>query len=184
MAFSNSQNRFEPSTTKESIPWDKIRLGATAEDRGLFYVTAAGVYAGSYGSSYKAAATDILVTPYADAGALDLVYCLANAAIARGKVATFDTTDSGSVIVSGATTFAVGVALCDVADGEYAWFAHAGSCIADIDGVTTVGMLLDTAAAGEFTITGGTKADAQAVAEAPVTAGAALGRVKLFGGGI
>jgi hypothetical protein len=176
-----SQNLFEPSTTAESIPGSQHRLGACASDRGLFYVDSAGAYAGSYGSSYKPASTDVLVVQYANSGPLVLEYRKAAATLEQGEVVTFDTSDASERAVAGATDSAAGVALCDVASGSYAWFAIDGECLADCDGDISAGLLLDTGAAGEFTITGGTKADAQAVGVVNTApAGAGLKRVKLL----
>jgi hypothetical protein len=64
MAFASSQTNFEPSATAESLWGDILRFGAASEDVGLFYIDSLGAFAGSFGSSYKPAATDVLVKQY------------------------------------------------------------------------------------------------------------------------
>jgi hypothetical protein len=162
MAFANSQNLFEPSATKESLLGDILTIGACAEDRGLFYVTSAGVYAGSYGSSYKPAATDILVTQIADTGPLQLRYVVTNGAISRGKVVEWTGSTAGQVEEGDGNGFA-GVALCDIGSGEYAWVAFSGDIVVDYDATATVGVPLALDVAGEVTPTSADKTNMIAV---------------------
>jgi hypothetical protein len=180
MAFANSQNRFEPSATKESLLGDVLRLGAAAEATGLFYVTSAGVFAGSFGSSYKPAATDILVQIDADSGPLVLVYCKnsSGGTIARGKYAEWTGT-IGEVEEGDGTGGIAGIALCDVPASQYAWFAAGGVVVADLDAAVTAGAPLALDAAGELTPTGADKTNTEAIAVA-TTVGAGLAKVLLL----
>lgn len=150
MAFAISQNLFEPSQTKSSLLSDTIELPLQEVDRGLFYVTSAGAYAGSYGSSYKPAATDVLVTHYAGTR-LILQYVLFDGSKERGEPVKWSNTVSGEVQDCSAGSECAGVVLCDVADNDYGWIAIAGSTVqalADSAGVAAAGTLLKCGSAG------------------------------------
>lgn len=175
MAFATSQNRFKPSTTKDSLLGDIETLAACALDRGLFYVTSAGVYAGSYGSSYKPAATDILIVQYGDTGPLQLRYVLAKGAIARGKCTEWTGLAAGEVEEGDATGSFAGVALCDLADNEYGWIAFAGELTVDFDAAAAAGVPVTLDVAGEVTLTGADKTNTVAITTVD-PGGAGLGR--------
>lgn len=156
MAFASSQTNFEPSATAESIQGDVLRIGAAAEDVGLFYVDNLGAYAGSFGSSYKPAATDILVKAWGNSGPLVLRY-LKNTSvstIARGKYVESDGGAFSSATEGTGAEGITGVALCDVPAGEFAWFAIGGAAVADVAVASGTGDLLTLAASGELTATG------------------------------
>jgi len=179
MAFAISQNLFEPSASKESLLSDTIELPRQAEDRGLFYVDSNGAYAGSYGSSYKPSATDVLVTHYAGTR-LILQYVLFDGAKERGEPVKWSDTVSGEVQDCTAGSECAGVTLCDVADNDYGWIAIAGSTVqalADSGGVASAGTLLKCGSAG-FDETAATAAEVTGVAKslAAITA-STLGQV-------
>jgi hypothetical protein len=150
MAFAISQNLFEPSASKESLLSDTIELPRQAEDRGLFYVDSAGAYAGSYGSSYKPSATDVLVVQYAGSR-LILQYVTFDGSKERGEPVSWTGAADGEVGDCVADGDIAGVVLCDVADGDYAWIAIAGSTVqalAGSSGVTGTGTLCKADTAG------------------------------------
>lgn len=180
MAFASSQTNFEPSATAESLWGDILRLGAAAEDVGLFYVDSAGAFAGSYGSSYKPAATDVLVKQYANNGPLVLRYLKNNSGslIDRAKSVKMHSGGPGTVAEADASGSFEGIALCDVPDQEWAWFAIGGTVVAAQAGSYTVGAPLTTAASGELSTTGATTAESVAT----VALAGVLGLVQLHRG--
>jgi len=177
-----SQNLFEPSTTAESILGSEHRLGACASDRGLFYVDSAGAYAGSYGSSYKPAATDVLVVQYANSGPLVLRYVLFDGAKERGEPVKWSNTVDGEVQDCTAGSECAGVTLCDVANNDYGWIACEGTvqALADSAGIAAAGTLLKCGSAG-FDETAAGAAEVAGVAKSlAVIAASTLGKVKLL----
>jgi len=181
MAFASSQTNFEPSATAESLWGDILRLGAAAEDVGLFYIDSAGAFAGSFGSSYKPAATDVLVKQYANTGPLVLRYLKNNSGspIDRAKCVKMQSGGPGTVAEADASGSFAGVALCDVPDQQWAWFAIGGTAVAAQAGAYVVGTPLTLAASGTLTSVGTPVAGTSV---ATVALGGVLGLVELHRG--
>jgi hypothetical protein len=179
MAFASSQTNFEPSATAESLWGDILRLGAAAEDVGLFYVDSAGAFAGSFGSSYKPASTDVLVKQYQNTGPLVLRYLKNNSGSTIDRAKCVRSIGPGTVAEATAAGSFEGVALCDVPDGQYAWFAIGGTAVAAQAGSYALGTPLTLAAAGELTTAG---APVAGTSVATVALGGVLGLVELHRG--
>jgi hypothetical protein len=127
---------------------------------------------------FSSSSTDVLVKQYANTGPLVLRYLKNNSGSTIDRAKCVRSIGPGTVAEATAAGSFEGVALCDVPDGQYAWFAIGGTAVAAQAGSYALGAPLTLAASGELTTTAATPGSSVAT----VALGGVLGLAELHRG--
>jgi len=176
------------TSSGEVVPGTMHAIGATMDDRILFYVDATGASIGQYPAMATIPSGAVAVNQFAGTGDLVLMYVKnsSGSTIDQGWLCQYDISElDASVEVAGAAASPgsiVGVTLCDLPTASAGWIAVRGDVMAMGGGVVAAGAGIipdGGGASGEFVIVTAAATDAVLGVAVVLAANATLSQIRL-----